>query len=48
MLLLSISPIAERDEDGQIESAHAKSFDATTNVRQLEQIFDYYHLNVHE
>lgn len=46
--LLSLSPLAYRDNTGEIESAHATSFDATTHWRQLEHIFNYYHDDVHQ
>lgn len=39
MPLLSMSPIAKRDEHGDEESAHATSFDADTQIFKLEQIF---------
>lgn len=48
MPFLSIPPIVKRDEHGDVESSNATSFDAETHNRQLEDIFHYYHVNVHK
>lgn len=37
--LLSESPIAKRDSEGEIESGHSIRFDTESRVRQLEHIF---------
>lgn len=39
--LLSLSPIAHRSVDDEVESAHAITFDSTTHIRELEHILNF-------
>lgn len=48
MPLLSLSPIAKRDAEGEVESGYAITFDAESHIRQLEHVFHYFHVNVHD
>lgn len=47
MPLLSLSPIAKRDAEGEVESGYAITFDAESHIRQLEHVFHYFHVDVH-
>lgn len=48
MPVLLISPTAKLYNEGDIISVHASSFDAESNIRQLEWIFNFYNVNVHD
>lgn len=44
MPLHSMSPIAKRDENSEIDSSHEITFDAKAHIRQLEHSFHFFML----
>ena len=46
--LLSLAPIPSRNEEGEIDSEHGINFNAESHIRQLEHVFNWYHVDVYE
>lgn len=47
MPLLSLSPNSKRDSEGEVKISYAITIDADLNVRQLQHVFNYFHVDVH-